>query len=288
MAGSGFHSLARPPFGPYRPIVYRHALAVSAAALWAFYTLPAAAESPPPRWTGPFGGEFHASFTIASDYAQSGISNTQNQPAFQAQIDWHSPYPLANGPPLRVYGTASITNVDFPDVGPGEEVDLGAGVKLGLLDKRLNLDVGYIRYLYPGYPADAAEEWGEWSVKLAYDFGPLIAEARLRYSPDTVLHSGKAWNKRGLVTVPIDFLPLPEGLGLKVYGSLGNVWIEKPEMLELPRNDWWYWQVGLVVSAIPLGVDVTFAYTDTDISSEHCGFTRACEGRLFMSVTKVF
>jgi len=264
------------------------ALLAGAAALWASCVLPASADSPPPRWTGPFGGDLHASFTIATDYAQSGISSTQNQPAFQAEIDWHSPYLLANGPPLRFYTTASITNVSFPDVGPGEEVDLGAGFKLGLLDKRLNLDLGYIRYVYPSYPADAAEEWGEWSAKLAYDFGPLIVEGRLRYSSDTVLHGGQSWNKRGLVTVPLDVLPLPEGLGLKIYGSLGNVWIEKNDVFDLPRNDWWYWQIGLVVSALPLGVDVTFAYTDTNIEAEHCGFTRACEGRFFMSVTKVF
>ena len=103
---------------------------------------------------------------------------------------------------------------------------------------------------------------------------------------DYAQSGGKSWNKRGLVTVPLDFLPLPEGPRLKIYGSLGNVWIEKPEVLELPRNDWWYRQTGLVVSAI--GLDITFAYTDTDISAEHCGFTRACEGLFFMSATKVF
>ena len=31
-----------------------------------------------------------------------------------------------------------------------------AGVKLGLLDKRLNFDLGYIRYVYPSYAADAS------------------------------------------------------------------------------------------------------------------------------------
>ena len=63
--------------------MYRLAFAAGAAVLWTLCTLPASAESPPPRWNGPFGGEFHASFTVATDYAQSGISNTQNHPAFQ-------------------------------------------------------------------------------------------------------------------------------------------------------------------------------------------------------------
>jgi uncharacterized protein (TIGR02001 family) len=259
------------------------------AALWALAASPAFAQSSEPsRWSGPFGGDLHASVTVATDYAQSGVSSTQNQPAFQAELDWHSPYLLANGPPLRFYTTASITNVSFPDVGAGEEVDVAAGFKLALLDKRLLIDLGYIRYFFPSYAGDLGFEYGDWSAKVDYDFGALIVSGRLRYSPDTVLHGGKAWNKRGLVTVPIDFLPLPDGLKLKIYGSLGNVWVEKPDVIDLPRNDWWYWQFGLVMSAVPLGVDITFAYTDTDISTQDCGFTRQCEGRLFLSVTKVF
>ena len=88
--------------------------------------------------------------------------------------------------------------------------------------------------------------------------------------------------------MPLDFLPLPDGLKLKAYGSLGNVWIEKTDVFDLPRNDWWYWQIGLVVTSFRSGLDLTFAYTDTNIEAEHCGFTRACEGRFFVSVTKVF
>jgi uncharacterized protein (TIGR02001 family) len=242
----------------------------------------------PSRWIGPFGGDLHASVTVATDYSQSGISTTENRPAFQGEIDWYSPYLLANGPPLRFYTTASITNVSFPNGGPGEEIDVGTGFKLNLLEKRLVIDLGYIRYLFPSYPADLGYEYGDWSAKVDYDFGPFIASARLRYSPDTTLHAGHAWNKRGLVTVPLTFVPMPQGAQLKIYGSLGNVWVEKPEVLDLSRNDWWYWQIGLVVSVTPLKLDLTLAYTDTNLASEDCGFTRACEGRFFMSVTKVF
>ena len=258
-----------------------------AAALWALAVFPAIAQSSEPSgWRGPFGGDIHASVTVATDYAQSGVSSTQNQPAFQAELDWHSPYLLANGPPLRFYTTASITNVSFPDVGAGEEIDIATGFKLNLLDKRLLIDAGYIRYLFPSYAADTGYEYGDWSAKLDYDFGPFVASARLRYSPDTVLHAGQAWNKRGLITVPITFLPLPDGLRLKAYGSIGNVWVEKNDIIDLPRHDWWYWQIGLVASV--WGLDLTLAYTDTDIEAEACGFTKACEGRLFFSVTKVF
>jgi uncharacterized protein (TIGR02001 family) len=127
------------------------------SALCAIFGTPIAAAESPSRWSGPFGGEFHASFTLATDYAQSGISSTDNQPALQAGLDWHSADLLGkDAPQLRFYTAVLGTDVSFPNSGPGEEIDLAAGFKLGLLDKRLTLDVGYIRYLYPSFPAALA------------------------------------------------------------------------------------------------------------------------------------
>lgn len=238
------------------------------------------------RWNGPFGGALHADLSLATDYGQNGISSTQNQPALIVGINWHSPYLLQNGPPLRFYVAALGVNVNFPNAGPGEEIDLAAGLKLGLLDRKLAIDAGYIRYLYPSFAADLGFEYGEFSLKVDYDFGPFIASGRVRYSPDTISHAGFTWNKRGMIIVPIDFLPLPDGLKLKTYGSLGNVWIEKPDVVQQPGNDFWYWQIGAVTSF--WGLDLTLAYTDTNIAPEGCGNTRACEGRFFAAITKVF
>lgn len=252
--------------------------------------LAGAADDPPPaakpRWNSVFGGELHANVTFTTDYAKSGISSTQNQPAFQAGVDWHSPYLLANGPPLRVYVTAFGSNVSFNTVGAGEEIDLSAGLKFRPF-KKLGIDAGYIRYLYPSYAADLGYEYGEYSLKVDYDFGPLYVSGRLRYSPDTINHAGQTWEKRALVSVPLDFLPpLPGGAKLSVYGALGNTWVEKPNILELPGNEFWFWQIGLVTSA--WGLDLTLAYTDTNIEVSGCGNTRACAGRFFASISKVF
>ncbi len=244
---------------------------------------PAAAR---PRWNSVFGGELHANFTIASDYAKSGISSTLNDPAFQVGVDWHSPYLLANGPPLRLYVAALGSNVNFPNAGPGEEIDLSTGLKLRPF-KKLNVDLGYVRYFYPSYAADLGFDYGEFSLRVDYDFGPLVASGRVRYSPDTITHAGQTWEKRALVSVPLDFLPpLPGDLKLKLYGSLGNTWVEKPNILSLPGNEYWFWQVGLVTSV--WGLDLTVAYTDTNIEADGCGNTRACAGRFFASITKVF
>jgi uncharacterized protein (TIGR02001 family) len=259
------------------------------AGAWLLSTAPAFADIPDcsKPLTGPFGGELHANLTLATDYAKSGISSTENQPAFQVGADWHSPCLLDNGPPLTAYVAGLGSNVSFPGVGQGLELDLAGGFKLGLF-KHLTVDVGYIRYFYPSYAADLGFEYGEYSLKADYDFGPLTVSGRLRYSPDTINHAGQTWEKRALVSVPIHFLPLPDGLKLKTYGSLGNTWVEKPEVLALSGNEFWFWQVGLVMSVSRLNLDITLAYTDTSITSESCGFTRACEGRFFASITKVF
>lgn len=245
-------------------------------------------ESPtetPARWNAPFGGQFHFFVTLATDYAKSGISSTLNEPAFQAGLDWQSPYLLQNGPPMWVYASVSGSNVNFTDTGPGEEIDLAGGVKIKPV-KGLSVDIGYIRYLYPSFPAVLGYEYGEYSFKMDYDFGPFVASGRIRYSPDTINHAGQTWEKRLLVSVPLDFIPLPSGLKLRTYGSLGNTWVEKPQILELPGNDFWFWQVGLVASF--LGVDLMLAYTDTNIDYSGCGYTRACAGRFFAALSKVF
>jgi uncharacterized protein (TIGR02001 family) len=259
------------------------------AVLCALCALPAARadEAAPNRWPAPFGGRFHAAFTFATDYAQTGISNTQLGPAYQASLDYRSPNLLPKGdPPLWVYGYIFGSNVNFTTAGEGVEVDVAGGVKLRLMQEKLALQLGYIRYLYLGIPASYGLEFGEVETKVDYDFGPFAAGARVRYSPSGLGFIGQTWNKRGMVSAPLSFLPLPFDASMRVYGALGNFWMEKPEAQGFPRNDYWYWQTGLVTSVF--GLDITVAYTDTNLDSGDCGNTRLCAGRVFFSVSKVF
>jgi uncharacterized protein (TIGR02001 family) len=244
-------------------------------------------EPPPNHWPAPFGGRFHAAFTVASDYAQTGISNTQLGPAFQASLDYRSPYLLPKGdPPLWIYGYVFGSNVSFPNAGNGTEIDVAGGLKLRLLREKLSFQLGYIRYLYPDLSAQYGLEFGEVEFKADYDFGPVTAGGRLRWSPSGLGGIGQTWNKRGLVSAPLSFLPLPFDASMRVYGALGNFWMEKPEAQGLLANDYWYWQVGLVTSV--WGLDFTVAYTDTNLEPDGCGNTRLCAGRVFFSMTKMF
>src|SRR4051812_23712254 len=275
----------RPRPSPYRPRVRFSKLSACLAVSIGCAVPDAGAESAE-RWPAPFGGHWNAQVTAASDYAYAGISNTQLQPALQVGLDYASPLLLPLGPPLWLYVTGFGSNVQFPGLAPGVEIDVAGGVKLNSNDRKLAVDLGYLRYLYPYYPADGSYEYGEAQLKVDYDFGPVAASGRLRWSPNSFGNSGQSWNKRVLVSTRLPFLPLPDGLKLKLYGSLGNFWVEKPAQYGIPGNDYWFWQIGLVTSV--WGLDVTVAYTDTSIDYAGCGNTNYCAGRIFASVTKAF
>src|SRR5579885_1613885 len=99
----------------------RAVLALSAACSCA--TSAPAQQDKPDRWPAPFGGRWNAQFTIASDYSYAGISNTELKPAFQVGLDYSSPFLLPLGPPLWLYVTGFGSNVQFPGLPPGVEID---------------------------------------------------------------------------------------------------------------------------------------------------------------------
>jgi len=237
------------------------------------------------KWHGPFGGTFNANVTVMSDYSQSGISNTALQPAFQLGLDYRTPN-LTSALPLWLYLTGMGVNVALP-TGRSLEVDVAAGVKFKPTEK-WRIDLGYIRETYPGTPAELGYDHGDFHFAMDYDFGLANLNARLRYSPNAFANSGATINKRGMLTVPLPFMPFADTVSFSGYGSLGNIWVDRYQAVGLPRNDYWYWQFGLVTSSAAYGLDLTIAYTDTNISAEDCGYSGICAGRLFVSLTKRF
>jgi uncharacterized protein (TIGR02001 family) len=237
------------------------------------------------RWRAPFGGAFSAYVTVASDYSFAGISQTKRGPAFQMGLDYKTAEVSANVP-LWIYLTVWGSNIDFPTTGSGVEIDLLGGLKFLAFDKKLSVDFGYIRYFYPGIPAELGYEYGEMNLNVGYDFGLATLAGRVRFSPHSFGDSGNSWNKRALLSVPLPFLHFSETVSFKAYGSLGNFQVERFLAYGIPSSDYWYWQVGLVTTAY--GLDFNLAYTDTSIDPSGCGNTNYCAGRVFVSVTKVF
>jgi uncharacterized protein (TIGR02001 family) len=237
------------------------------------------------RWPAPFGGFFNAAFTFATDYSFAGISQTKNSPAYQMGIDYRSK-DFGFDTPVWFYASGWGSNIDFPSTGQGIEVDVAAGFKARAFNRKLSLDLGYIRYTFLGPPADLAYNYGDINLNVGYDFGYASLAARVRFSPNSFGDSGHSWNKRALLTVPLPFLSFNENIAFKTYGALGNLSVDRFAAYGIPSSDYWYWQVALVTSAY--GLDVMVAYTDTSIDPAGCAYTSYCSGRVFMSVSKAF
>src|SRR5262249_53328901 len=109
---------------------------------------------------------------------------------------------------------------------------------------------------------------------------------RLRYSPNAYGNSGASWDKRALLSVPLSFVKIADDVSFKVYGALGNFWVDRYLAFGIPTNDYWYWQIGLVTSVF--GLDISVPSPDTSTEPAGCAFTRYCAGRVYASITKVF
>jgi uncharacterized protein (TIGR02001 family) len=230
-------------------------------------------------WHAPFGGSFNAALTATTDYSYAGISNNALQPALQPSLDYRTPDLLSN-PKLWIYFTLWGSNVVLP-AGTGGEVDVSGGVKI-TPTKELKLDFGYVRVTYPGFAPTLGYDYGDFNINVDYDFGPAVLSGRLRFSPNSFANSGWEFNKRVLLAVPLKF----EKVSFKPYGSIGNLSVERYLQYGIPSPDYWYWQLGVVTSAF--GLDLTLAYTDTNIEPSGCGNTNNCAARIFASITKAF
>ena len=177
------------------------------------------------------------------------------------------------------------SNVNFVGVGPGLELDFIGGGKLLVLERKLKFDLSYTRYTYPDLPASFELGYGEIGLDIDYDFEWAQVSSRVRFSPNNSGGSGNTWNKRLRVGVPLDFLKkLADDVSLSAYGTLGNYWIENPPRFGVDRNEYWYWQLGIVTSV--WGLDVNLAYTAT--TCLRVPRDAGLRGRFLAAITKTF
>ena len=241
-----------------------------------------------PAWKGPFGGTLTAGATFTTDYSYRGISQTQRQVAFQPTIGWESPQ-LSETAPISVYVGAWGSNVYFPDTGTAAEIDLSGGFRAKALGDKLSIDLGYIRYNYPGSAPELMLGFDEVGLVVGYDFGPVQLAGAVRYSPNFYANSGNAWYKWLQATVPLPFINfsvLGDPVTAKLWGTIGNQSVERYVNYGIPNNNYWDWQIGATVTVY--GVDLSVAYTDTNIDVNGCLGTYNCEARVIFSISKMF
>ena len=250
---------------------------------------PAAPTAPAPPekevWKGPFGGTFTAGIAVLNEYSYRGISQTQRQVAVQAAFGYETA-PVSEKVPLSAYVSAWGSNVNFPGTGASVEIDLNAGLRLKALDDKLTFDLGYIRYNYLGAPENLYFDFNEFGLVAGYDFGVAQLQAAIRYSPNFFANSGNAWYKWGQITVPLPFLRVNENIAFKVFGNVGNQYVERFTNYGIPNDNYWDWQAGVVVNVY--GFDLSAVYTGTNLSVQDCLGTQNCASRVIIGISKTF
>jgi len=241
--------------------------------------------TPPEKegWKGPFGGSFSASFTFATDYSFRGISQTARQVAFQPSFGYET---ASFGQELAVSAYVGVWGSNFSSPGSTTEVDLLAGFKGKALNERLTFDLGFVRYNYLSAPADLYYDFNEFGLAVGYDFGLFQAKAAVYHSPNFYANSGIAWYKWGQVTIPLRFVQINENVSFRLFGSLGNQYVERYPRYDIGVDNYWDWQVGL--AATVYGFDLTIAYVDTNLGVANCANTRNCEPRAVFTFSKAF
>ena len=236
-------------------------------------------------WKGPFGGSFTAGLAVLNDYSYRGISQTQREIAIQPSFGYETPQVSANVP-LSAYVGAWGSNVNFPGTGTTAEIDLLAGFKLKTLSDKLTFDLGYIRYNYLSAPQALFYDFNEFGLVGGYDFGAAQLNLAVRYSPNFFANSGVAWYKWAQVNVPLPFIKVNENVAFKAFGSIGNQYVERFTNYGIPNDNYWDWQLGLVVSVY--GFDLSAAYTGTNLSVQDCLGTQNCASRVIVGISKSF
>ena len=246
----------------------------------------ASADEEKPVWRGPFGGTFSASLTGATDYSYRGISQTQRQIAVQPGLTYESAAVTSDNASAWGYVGAWGSNVNFPGTGAFAEVDVIAGVRGKTLGDKLTFDLGYIRYNYLGADSTFQLGFNEIGLVVGYDFGPVALSGAVRYSPNFFANSGNAWYKWASVTVPLSFIHVNDNVAFKAFGTIGNQYVERNINYGIPNDNYWDWQLGLVVSVY--GFDLSAVYTGTNLSVQDCLGTQNCASRVILGIAKSF
>lgn len=202
-------------------------------------------------------GSLSSTVTLASDYVFDGVSQTDEDPALQASLDFEA----ENGFYVGIWGS----NVDFgPDDPADVEIDLYAGFA-GEFGDGWGFDVGVVTYLYTGAPSegyDYTEVYGGLTF-------PIGTEAMVWLADDDDVFGGSTWRFK----LKHSF-ELSETLSLDLEGTRTNYSDSESE-------DFTHFQIGFTKT---LGrFDAYLGYSDTTIDDEPLA-----DGRVIFTISTTF
>lgn len=223
---------------------------------------PAEEAAKPDPWHG-----FSITLTGVTDYRDRGISQSDEDPAIQASLDWvHD-----SGIYLGVWGS----NVDFNDGGQADyEIDVYGGYTTEWAGFEWDFMANAI--FYPGAAESLDYDLYEFSTIVSRSFGIANTKVKLIYSPDNSGDSGT-----GLYSSFAGDVPILE-TGVSVTSSYGHQYVDNKINYGVGTyNDW---SLGLGYSW--QGFDFALKYIDTDLDKFQC--ITGCDATAMFSVARTF
>lgn len=221
--------------------------------------------------------EITGTATVTSDYDFRGVSLSDEDPAFQASID----YAHDNGFYASIWGST----LDYgPDYDGAIEIDLSAGLS-GETEMGIGWDVGAVYYMYPdsdGSPAkEEIEDYAEAYLGGSYQ----MFDAKVWYADDYADVGESAW----YTELNANFeLPAGLTLGLHVGQSFGDYWDAAADDAGADDGELTDWSIGLGYTVGYFDLNLRYVDTDTDSELEVNSGAFANDSRVVFSVSTSF
>ena len=219
--------------------------------------------------------EFGATIAFTTNYMFRGITQSDNLPAGQGEINY-------SYTPFGFYALVWASTVDFDDGDTNVEVDYVVGFA-GELVSNLEWDVGFVYYSYPDSSIEPDYDYLEIYGGLTYTFEKLPLSPSLggkfSYSPDYFGEDGDATYAEGNVS-----FSLP--LGITLAGHIGYLDVDGADTTGPAGFDFTDYSVGL--SKEFFGFDADLTYTTTGDQADACGNTNWCDDHVVFSLSRSF
>jgi uncharacterized protein (TIGR02001 family) len=211
------------------------------------------------------GLEFSANVAMTSDYVFRGISQNEGDPAIQGGFDV--------GHSSGVYAGVWASNVSedlFTDSSMELDTYLGWGGEVG----PVGVDVGWLRYNYPGAASGTDYDTDEYHIGVSGEIAGFGLGATYYYSSDFFgTDDGEYWDLSA--EYAISSVTLAAHYGMTDFDANGGA-----------PNDYDDWSIGASTELGGFGFDLT--YTDTDVDTGQCfGVTDSdCDSRVVFTISK--
>lgn len=210
--------------------------------------------------------KYTANVAITSDYTVNGISQTSNDPAFQAGFDYNND----KGFYLGTWGSS----VKF-DQQTDAEIDLYLG-KVAQLNSALSVDYGIIYYSYHGHSSSSNSDYAEVYSKFSYQSALGTTEANMWYAWD---YAGTG--AKHVIAMLAHNVELTEGHWLRASVDVSNS-LNANKFAWRENQGKSYWHYRLAYQTQLAGFDFTLAAENTNINSS------TADERLVFSISKGF